>query len=364
VIFRASVFLTVLASAVLVTLLTPPVEAFAENTTTSTNRLGIETPQVLLTPFGDEYAGEVVFLIEGELAVELSYEIVDAWASEDGQRISLPPGSTPLTGKDRLIIGTTSPEYVPNGEVQRISVPLTIDAESLLRTPLGAGIVITLLEIEEKPGEKPLRIVASALSYVFGVHEDYDGSTDEFTSDILVSEFIVSDLADTSRSGLGSPRTFVENGKLKAAVETRNSGTLFGFVSHLLVVRKVGWWVDPTERRIPLVDWHIDEYLLVPGQSTLHVIPLTATVAGSTLDINLVEDWGIYDATLVTSRHSGFDTPSIDTETITIVVFPLRSAATLTIGALLLALLLFRWGSQRSSTLFRNPPLDPLRKST
>jgi hypothetical protein len=291
---------------------------------TSQARIGIVTPFELLSPNEANYSGTVTFSISEGTRSELSLELLDVWSAEDGQRTTLPLGSTPTTGENRLAWSLSSVSYTPNGKTQLVQVSLEIPSDALMRAPLSAAVRLTVRPITDSDEPAAVGIIASAIAFVFATHEDFSDSGGDFTPVIKNSDFMISYLSESTSSTQRRARLFIEGELPLASFETKNEGSLFAFVSHELTIRKSGFWIDPLSEEAVVYQTKIEQSIITPGQSRTREIPLTAQLVGTDRVISRLADWGIYDLILKTSHHSGQPDAVDQFESITVVVFPFR----------------------------------------
>jgi hypothetical protein len=322
--------------------------------------VGIVTPSVFLEDQGNEYQGEVVFSLSGGEAMEITVEMLDSWSGENGQRISLPPGSTPLSGANRLALGSHATRYLPNGSVQKVSIPLRIGAESVREVPLLAAIRITLNDINAKPDEEKITIISSALAFVYAAPDEASLMAAGYSANVDVTRLLVTALKKDMTPESSNALTFVEGHPVAVAFESANTGSLFGFVTHTLTIGKKTWpWITRDDPEAAVFKHLFAEVILIPGQTRWDYVPVTGQISGSTQEVNLLTDWGIYDITLLTDVHSGSGIPTQSVSTVTFVVFPLR----MTLGVLLVISLglfaAFRLGSgARRQTVSQSTALE------
>lgn len=302
-------------------------------------RLGIATPTVLLEAGDEFYTGTVRFSLENGVESDLSIELLDVWASDQRQRTTLPAGSTPTTGKDRLKTNLESLTYVPSGQRQIIEVGVSISARDLLERPLNAAVKITVMPKEQSESQGSIGIVASAVAFVFASHKDYDAAEGEFSFDVKNTEFMVSYLAESANPSPRRSRTFIEDGLVTVSFETANEGSLFAFVSHQINVRRAGFWVDPLSTESLIFQTEIEQSIITPGQTRFRDVPLTARLEGSDEIASLVASWGLYDVILRTTSHTGQGDEIETFEKITIIVFPIRQTVLTLITLGLISLL-------------------------
>ena len=318
---------------------------------TSQSRIGIVTPFELLSPSGGNYSGTITFSIAEGSQSELTLELLDVWSSEDGQRTTLPLGSTPTTGKNRLAWSLSSLSYTPNGETQLVGVNLEISSDALMIAPLSAAVRLTVRPIADSDEPAAVGLIASAVAFVFATHEDFHDSGGDFTPLIKNSDFMISYLSESASSTQRRARLFIDRELPLASFETKNEGALFAFVSHELTIRRSGFWVDPLSDEAVVYRTNIEQSIITPGQSRLRAVPLTATLVGSDEVVSLVPQWGVYQLILKTSYHSGSAQTSDEYQSVTFFVFPIRLTLMLLIALGLLVLL----GRRRMETPGRSP---------
>jgi hypothetical protein len=320
--------------ALLTTAVTPPALAQTDQV-----RLGIETPFVLLEAGDEFYTGTVSFSLAYGVESDLSIELLDVWASDQRQRTTLPSGSTPTTGKDRLEARLQSFSYVPSTETQMVEVGVSISAVDLLEKPLNAALKITVTPKEQSEPLGSIGIVASAVAFIFASHENYDSAEGEFSFDIKNTDFMVSYLAESVNPGPRRNRTFIDDGLVAVSFETTNEGSLFAFVSHQINVRKAGFWVDRFAAEALIFQTEIEQSIITPGQTRFREVPLTAQLAGSNEIASIVANWGLYDVILRTTSQTGQGDEIETFETITILVFPIRQTVLILITLGLIGLI-------------------------
>lgn len=309
---------------------------------TSQTRIGIVTPFVLLESGDEAYSGTVIFSVAEGGASDLTLELLDVWSSEDGQRTTLPLGSTPTTGENRLTWALSSSSYTPNGETQLVQVNLEIPTDALMRAPLSASVRLTVRPIADSDESAAVGIIASAIAFVFATHDDFQGSDGDFNAIIKNSNFAISYLSEATSSAPRRARLFLEGELPLASFETTNEGTLFAFVSHVLTIRKSGFWVDPLSDEAVVYQTDVEQSIITPGQSRLRDVPLTATLVGSDEVVSLVPQWGMYELILKTSYHSGGNQIFDEYQALTFFVFPIRLMLMILIAVGLMILLVRR----------------------
>lgn len=319
--------------------LVPTSTASAE---TSQSRIGIVTPFELLSPSGGNYSGTVTFSIAEGSKSELTLELLDVWSSDDGQRTTLPLGSTPTTGENRLAWSLSSLSYTPNGETQLVQVNLEIPTDALMSAPLSAAVRLTVRPIADSDDPAAVGIIASAIAFVFATHGDFQDPGGDFAPLIKNSNFMISYLSESSSSTQRRARLFIESELPLASFETKNEGALFAFVSHVLTIRRSGFWVDPHLDEAVVYQTNIEQSIITPGQSRLREVPLTATLKGSDAVVSLVPQWGVYELILKTSYHTGNAQTRDEYQSVTFFVFPIRLTLMLLIALGLLVLLVRR----------------------
>jgi len=308
------------------------------------NRIGIVTTTVVLEKDRKSYVGEVVFSISGPKDMLLEVGLVDIWTDEQGNRITLPPGSTPLTGLGRLQIGKFQDEYIADGGKQLIAIPVSITADELSKAGLLSGVKLTLREKAESQSG-PLKLVSAAVAFVLAS----DGETDlsGYLGSFAIDSFIVAPIGETKPSDPLRGLFFVENGPIEVIFEGKNSGSLFTFVSHKLTLSKRSLGAEAGAEREILLEKEYPEAAIIPGQVRRETAAATGVLQGSKSIVDLVSDWGLYDATLVTTTRDGIGEPVVSGKTLTFLVFPVRSWAAVAILLALAFLLVFRLGSAR-----------------
>lgn len=321
-----------------------------EVTTSSANRLGIVTPSVLLIDTGEVFEGEVQFSISGDTPVSLEIDLLDVWSNDQGQRITLPLGSTPLSATDRLAISSDMTRYVPSGETQIVTLSLSSSADSIRNQPLAAGVRITLLADPDTPNSENVNIISAALAFVFAGPNPDVAASGGFSPGIVVNQLGVTPKPRDPDQDSVRSLTFVEQGPVAVFLDTTNEGNLFAFTSHTVTITQAGWWVLPEEATQEVFSHSFTESVLLPGQSQRKMVDATVTVIGSTLPLDVLTEWGLYSLTAETLHHTGggLDTGAGVTQTHTVyfIVFPIRQALTLVVIAALVLVLVFRAGRQ------------------
>jgi hypothetical protein len=222
---------------------------------------------------------------------------------------------------------------------------------------LAAGVKLTLTKTPDQTNEGGVNITGAGLAYVYAIPEDYSGDLSAYTPSVRVTQAVVTSPADIIEGRPLRPVNFVEGGIVAVAFETENSGNLFAFVTHVLDVRKLGWWVPPEERFSPVFTRDFRETVLVPGQLRLDWVGVTGTIVETGQSVNLVADWGIYEATVTTTHHTGFDEPTADQTSIIFFVFPIRT----TLAFLIVAALFVAGGTHLAKRKRKNQTLgEPL----
>lgn len=320
------------------------------------NRIGIVTPTVVLENTRDNYVGEVIFSISGSKDMLLEVDLVDIWTDSQGNRITLSPGATPLTGLGRLVIGKFQTEYIADGTKQQISIPVSITADELSKAALLSGVKLTMLEKAESESNS-LRLISSAIAFVFAAGGDTDLSG--YLANFTIDSFTVAPLGTIKPTDPLGRLFFVENGPVELIFEGKNSGSLFAFVSHRLTLSKRSFGDEAGVKRETLLEKEFSEVSVIPGQVRRDTVAATGVLQGSKSIVDLVSDWGLYDATLVTTSRSGSENPMVSSKTLNFLVFPVRSWAAVSILLVIAFFLVFRLGSVRrrnkSTEGARNP---------
>jgi hypothetical protein len=292
----------------------------------------------------------------------LVVDLVDIWTDPQGNRITLAPGATPLTGLGRLQIGKFQTEYIADGTKQQISIPVSITADELSKAGLLSGVKLTMLE---KAGSEssPLNLISAAIAVVYASGGDTDLSG--FMADFTLDSFVVAPLGTTKPSDPLGMLFFVEDGPVELVFEGKNSGSIFAFVSHKLTLSKRSFGSEAGVTPETLLEKEFSEVSVIPGQVRRETVAATGLLEGSESIVDLVSDWGLYDATLVTSTRSGSGDYLVSGKTLTFLIFPVRSLAAVSILLGLAFSLVFRWGSARrrskSNEGARNPvATDPV----
>lgn len=292
----------------------------------SQGRIGIVTPYVLLEPRGDFYTGTLTYSLVDGVTSDLSLELLDVWSSESGQRSTLPPGSTPTTGMNRLTWSLSTFRYYPTGEPQLVHVDLAIPSRMLKDAPLSSALRLTVRPISSGDQPEAISLVTSAIAFVFANHQDYASSDNGFEASIKNSNLMVSYLSDPAGSAPRRIRIFLDGELALASFETSNEGTLFAFVSHVLTIRNISSWIDPLSEESVIFQEDVKQSIITPGQSRLREMPLTATLVGSDEVVSLVSNWGVYEMVLKTTYHYGGDDTFDEYQSVTFYVFPIHQA--------------------------------------
>jgi hypothetical protein len=320
------------------------------------NRIGIVTTSVVLEKNQENYVGEVIFSISGSKDMLLEVDLVDIWTDPQGNRITLAPGSTPLTGLGRLQIGKFQNEYIADGTNQQISIPVSITVDELSKAGLLSGVKLTMVEKTESESS-PLKLISAAIAFVYGSGVDTDASG--YLANFAIDSFVVAPLRTTDPSDPLGMLFFVENGPVELIFEGKNSGSLFAFVAHKLTLSKRFFGAEAGVTRETLLEKEFSEVSIIPGQVRRETVAATGVLQGSESIVDLVSDWGLYDASLVTTTRSGSGDPVVSGTTLTFLVFPVRSVAAVSILLGLAFFLVFRMGSARrrskSNEAARNP---------
>jgi hypothetical protein len=261
------------------------------------------------------------------------------WSTDDGERITLPAGSTPSSGKDRLAWSMSSTRYLPKMDSQIFRVELSIPTELLQQAPLSAAIRLTVSPVAAPSQPAAVGLVASAIAFAFASHPDSSRGNGGFDAEIQNSNLMISYLSEEGTTELRRSRIFVEGDLALASFSTSNQGSLFAFVSHTITIRKTGFWVNPLAAESVVFQTSINPSIITPGQSRARELPLTAKLIGSERAVSLVSDWGIYELVLKTSHHSGVGDVVEQFESAIFVVFPVRQLALLLIALTMLVLL-------------------------
>lgn len=320
------------------------------------NRIGIVTPTVVLENNRGNYVGEAIFSITGSKDMLLEVDLVDIWTDSQGNRITLSPGATPLTGLGRLLIGKFQTEYIADGTKQQISIPVSITADELSKAGLLSGVKLTMLE---KAGSESgtLKLISAAIAFVYASGGDTDLSG--YLANFTIDSFTVAPLGSTKPTDPLGRLFFVENGPVELVFEGRNSGSLFAFVSHRLTLSKRSFGDEAGVKRETLLEKEFPEVSVIPGQVRRDKVAATGVLQGSKSIVDLVSGWGLYDATLETTTRSGSEDPKVSQKTLTFLVFPVRGWAAVSILLGLVFVLVFRLGFARrkskSNEQTRNP---------
>lgn len=312
----------------------PGPQAMEQPRETST-RLGIITPSVVLEDSGFTFTGEAVFSLSGDTPVDITIDLIDIWTNDSGDREMLPLGSSPLSGRDRLRVGVHPARYEPSGEEQRIVIPVSITKASLESAPLLAGVRITVLETETTSTDGPLRVIGSALAFVYAATEGSLLSFDGFSPAVTVTNLRVVPIPSADNLTTLPSLTFVDRGPVALAFDSDNDGSMFSFLTHSATITRWGWGAGS---EAPIFSHDVDEVTLIPGQARQDSIPVTARLAGSNREIDLLERWGIYEALLVSTSHTGSTSERVTETSILFVVFPVRVGLGLLIAITLLVI--------------------------
>jgi hypothetical protein len=313
------------------------------------NRLGIATPSVVLVSDGEHYLGEVIFEISGDRPVVLEIDLLDVWSNDKGQRITLPPGSTPFGGQGRLLIGEHPGTYEPNGSQQRVTVPLRISNAVVEKAPLMVGVRITLRAISPQDDVKSVRVGSAAVAFAYAATEGANWDNESLRAKIDVGNLGVTPLQVEPEPGGRRTLTFVESGPVGVSFDSKNSGNLFASVAHSLIVRKWGWWVDSADPLSMVFQHEIGSVIHIPGQNRSEFVPVTARAVGSQREINLLSDWGVYEISLDTRQRSGSEKEVHLVNSSLFIVFPIRSTVAILIGAIAILWVVSRILFQRKS---------------
>jgi hypothetical protein len=282
------------------------------------------------------------FSLSDGVESELTLELVDVWSTEAGERTTLPAGSTPTSGKDRLVTSLATSRYIPNGETQVVEIGLSIASSFLEVAPLSAGIRLTVRPSSESRESGSVDIVASATAFVFATHPDHQSNQSGFTPEINNSNFSIRSLTQShSKNAIGG-LLLLQDGLVQSSFHTSNLGSLFAFVSHEFSIRRAGFWVDPLAEDSLVFQTSIGQSIITSGQSRIRDISLTSPIAGTGGFASLVSDWGLYELVLKTSHNSGNNESFDSFESVLILIFPFQ--ATLMVLILAIALMLIFQG--------------------
>jgi len=262
--------------------------------------------------------------VSGNEPASIAVELLDVWAGVGGLRTTLPLGSTPQSGEGRVAMRASSLRYVPDGAVQEIAITVSISADQLLETPLSAAVRLTIEPDRAAQDGTRVKLISSAAAFVFGVHDDYEASSGEFAADIQISNLMVNYLNGASTPATRRSIRFVEGEFVEASFEATNRGSLFAFVRHELTVKKAGFWIDSESDAALVIATNFDEWVLTPGQSRTHAVPLTARLEGTNRILSLVEAWGVYELTVTTYHFTRPDEVIEQVDTTYFYVFPIR----------------------------------------
>lgn len=326
------------------------------------NRISILTTTVQLSKVGQDFVGEAVFALEGDAAVSIEVDLVDVWTNETGSPVILPLGSTPLTGKDRVKFGLFPKKYEPTGEVQKITIPLSISASQLSGSGLITGVRLTARSLATSQDGNGVEIVASAVSYVIAITDQ--SQLDGFDTSFAVDSFIVRPIGSSEQESELSSMFFVESGPAELVFQGSNSGEMFVLVSHSISLRSRDLFFQTPASKAQLLEKIIPEQVVIPGQFQTEAVPLTGSIPESGLIVDLVSEWGLYEATILTTTKSGSGLSTEAARTITFLVFPIRTAFGIVLALASLFLLMFRLGAgRRNARKSASETKDPVQAS-
>jgi hypothetical protein len=302
------------------------------------NRIGIVTPSVFLQEIGGIYSGEVTFTISGPAAMALEVELLDAWSDDQGGRILLPAGTTPLSGNNRLMIGEHQDFYEPNNVPQRITIPVSIESELISSRPLLSAVRLVMRSKSVAEQDKPLGVVAAAASFVYASKTTLD--TKVFAADYSVEKLAVAPISQKSSNDSLQHQFFIERGPAKVIFEAQNSGNLFTTISNTVTLNKLNLWPDSRAPATPLLSTDFAETLMLPLELRKESLSLVDVLAGSHREVDLLSDWGLYEVSVISTSLSGSMKEIVSVRTTHFLVFPIRMLFTITIGLLIIFLLL------------------------
>ena len=320
---------------------------------TGSPRLGIVTPSVVLAETDGLYVGDAVFSLSGGGAASIEADFIDIWSNDQGQRITLPVGSTPLTGADRLAISQSLTNYEPSGDTQFVTLSLSVPSASINEIPMVAGVRVTLTPSNQGSGGS-VNVIASAVSVVFAGPDAAIAARAGYAPDLVVDELGVTASSGETDDTTIRPLTFVEDPDVAVFLRTSNTGNIFTFARHTVTIRKAGWWLSPDEADVIAFTHTFDEAVVLPGQSRTLMVDATANVVGSSQRFPVLAEWGLYSLTAETLEHTGIgfgDTAEVSQrDVVHIVVFPLRQALTYLLVGLVVLALVFRVGRHSISS--------------
>lgn len=312
--------------------------------------LGIMTPTVVLEKQEEQYTGLAEFTIDAGTPLTVVVDVLDTWTDTNGRRISLPLGSTPMTGQDRLVTQSDVVDYSPSQGKQTVSVHLRIPSSSVEEVPLMAGVRITATE---KPGHadpEDFKLVRSALVWVYAAVDEQSLSLSGYASDIHITRVGATDPTATEDSGPFRATTFVEKGPVGLFIATENRGNLFAFTTSEVSVTRVTWLGRRDLETEPLFRHTFRESVMLPGQTRTEVVSATSTIPASSAVVSVISEWGIYRITGTVSRYSGdpLDAISVPPTSRYFLVFPIRKALVVTTLGIVTILLVYRAGQLRA----------------
>lgn len=319
--------------------------------------LGIMTPTVVLEKQEEQYSGVAQFTIDAGTPLTVVVDVLDTWTDTNGRRISLPLGSTPMTGKDRLVAQSDIVDYFPSQGKQTISVQLRIPSSSVEEVPLMAGIRITATEKPDHAIPEDFKLVRSALVWVYAAFDEQSLSLSGFASDIHITRVGATDPKATEDSGPFRATTFVEKGPVGLFIATENRGNLFAFTTSEVSVSKVNWFGRDDSETEPLFRHTFRESVMLPGQTRTEVVSATSTVPATSAVLSVISEWGLYRITGTVSRYSGdpLNVTSVTPTSRYFLVFPIRRALVLVTLGMVTILLVYRAGQLRA----KQRQLDP-----
>jgi hypothetical protein len=326
---------------------TAPTFSLPERGTT----IGIVTPTVVLVNQNAHYTGVAQFTINSDSPLTIVVDILDTWTNSESQRISLPLGSTPMSGKDRLEAHSDIVDYSPSQGKQTISVQLTIPSSSVKEAPLMAGVRITVIAEADHANTENLEIVRSALVWVYAAVDEQSLSLGGYASDIRITGVGATTPAATEDSGPFPTTRFVERGPVALFISTENRGNLFAFTTSEVSVTRVTWFGSEDVEADALFQHTFREAVMLPGQQRAEIVSATSSVPASSTVFSVISEWGIYRITGSVSRYSGnpLDVISVSPTSAYFLVFPIRRALTLVALGLITILLVYQAGKHRAT---------------
>ncbi len=316
--------LAVAVSMVVVTLLT----ATTAEPPTERHRLGIITSSVVLEQQGPHYEGFVQFSVDGPTQMRLDVDTLDIWVNDKGEGVTLPPGSTPFSAKDRLTIRPDATTYSPADGRQIITISLSIPVADIDKRPLATGVRLTLRSESDTPPTDDIGLVSGALAFVYAAPPGISVDGQGFGPDIVLESLGVTSFGTPSTPGPLRSFTFVNSGPVTVFLDTENRGSLFAFTTQTMTIDRPQWWFSPETSDDPDFSYTSPESVLLPGQTRRDAADAVVQVVGASRDIDVLQQWGIYRLTGTVSFTTGNVTsePIIYERSTYFLVFPLRQA--------------------------------------